>query len=298
MKPFTLTWDIGVADENKLLKEFLKEQNISKTALVDIKFRGGAIYLNRLPVTVRKILSKGDIVEIVFPQELPSDGLAAEAIPLNIIYEDEYVLVVDKPPHMPTIPSREHSVGSLANALLHYYQQNGIETTIHIVTRLDRDTSGLVLVAKHRYIHHLLSIQQKNHEINRKYAAIVNGLIEKGQGTIHAPIGRKPDSIIEREVHPNGQNAVTHFQVLSAMDSFTFVSLRLETGRTHQIRVHMAYLGHPLVGDDLYGGSRELIDRQALHSCELEFLHPILKKKLAFKSELPSDMRAVLNSFG
>ncbi len=205
-----------------------------------------------------------------------SADMAAEPIPLSIVYEDDYVIVLDKPPHMSTIPSREHPNGTIANALLFHYEKQQLQTTVHIVTRLDRDTSGLVLVAKHRHVHHLLSEQQKQGKVKRRYEAVCHGYVTPLVRTIDAPIGRKGDSIIERQVRPDGQRAVTHYEVLQQKNEMTHVSIRLETGRTHQIRVHFSHIGHPLVGDDLYGGSRARIDRQALHSCELTFFIRLL----------------------
>jgi 23S rRNA pseudouridine1911/1915/1917 synthase len=295
VKPFKLDWLISKQDSDKLIREFLKEKEVSKTALTDIKFNGGQINVNKIPATVRYKLKEGDFLELVFPPETPSEGILREDIPLSVVFEDDYLLVINKPPFMSTIPSREHPTGSLANALLYYYDKHGIASTVHIVNRLDRDTSGLLIVAKHRYTHHLFSKQQKVAGINRRYEAIVHGIVELDNGTIDAPIGRKETSIIEREVRSDGQAAVTHFEVIDRYKEFSRVSLRLETGRTHQIRVHMSHLGHPLLGDDLYGGVRTLIARQALHSCELTFVHPITNEQKTFKSPLPEDMSRVLD---
>jgi 23S rRNA pseudouridine1911/1915/1917 synthase len=220
--------------------------------------------------------------------------MVPQPLPLSIVYEDDYLLVVNKPPFMSTIPSREHPTGTLANALLYYYDQQQLPTTIHVVTRLDRDTSGLLLVAKHRHVHHLLSELQKRGQIKRRYEAVCHGQLSQDKGTIDAPIGRKSDSIIEREVREDGQRAVTHFQVIKRMQHYTHVSLQLETGRTHQIRVHMSHIGHPLVGDELYGGSREKLSRQALHSKELSFFHPFVQKEYCFQSDLPEDMKRLI----
>jgi 23S rRNA pseudouridine1911/1915/1917 synthase len=291
---FTLTWTITEKEEGKLVREFLKEKGISKTALTDIKFHGGAIFVDEQPVTVRHRLCYGETLRVLFPPESPSEGMMPEAIPLDIVYEDEYVLVVNKPPFMATIPSREHPGGTLANALLYHYQKQQLESTIHVVTRLDRDTSGLVLVAKHRHIHHLLSTLQQQGKVTRRYEAICHGCLAEDKGTIDAPIARKSDSIIAREVRNDGQRAVTHFRVLQRLREYTYVSLQLETGRTHQIRVHLAHIGHPLAGDELYGGRREAISRQALHSKELSFFHPIKRQIYTFSCPLPDDMKQLM----
>ncbi|WP_057912416.1 RluA family pseudouridine synthase [Peribacillus muralis] len=291
---FSLTWSVFEEDSGSLLREFLSKCDISKRALTDIKFKGGYILVNGDIVTVRERIEAGDVVTIIFPPEQASEGLLPEPIPLEVKYEDEFVLVVDKPPFMNTIPSREHPNGSLANGLAGYYKKTGIHATIHIVTRLDRDTSGLVLIAKHRHIHHLLSEQQKSGQVKRRYQAIAQGRVEGPYGEVTAPIGRKSTSIIEREVRSDGRYARTLFEVLTHTESHTFLKLELQTGRTHQIRVHMAHIGHPLAGDDLYGGSRMEIGRQALHCFELKFLHPITKKIMLFQEELPADMKNLL----
>ncbi|WP_059173038.1 RluA family pseudouridine synthase [Bacillus sp. FJAT-27445] len=292
---FTLQWKIGHADSGKMMREFLKEKEISSTALTDIKFKGGSILANGREVTVRYLLSEGDVATVSFPVEEPSPGVRGENIPLEIVYEDEYILVINKPPAMNTIPSREHPFGSLANGLVGYYETIGLAATSHIVTRLDRDTSGLVLVAKHRHVHHLLSKQQKAGGVRREYEAFAEGEFLERSGKIEQPIGRKADSIIEREVRSDGQYACTHYLVTGIHEGrFTRVRLRLETGRTHQIRVHLAFIGHPLLGDDLYGGSITQITRQALHCREISFYHPMRDSQLTFKAPLPSDMAALL----
>jgi 23S rRNA pseudouridine1911/1915/1917 synthase len=293
---FQLSWSINEKDEGKLIKDFLKEQAISRTALTDIKFKGGSILVNEKEVNVRYKLKLEDELVLYFPPEIPSEGVSGESIPLDIIYEDDYLLVVNKPPAMNTIPSREHPAGSLANALVGYYDTIGITATSHIVTRLDRNTSGLVLIAKHRHVHHLFSEAQKRGQVKRTYEAFASGILSDDQGRIEEPIGRKDDSIIEREVRADGQYACTNFRVFDRYEGFTHLELQLETGRTHQIRVHMAFWGHPLLGDDLYGGETTLISRQALHCRRLRFFHPFLLDEMEFSCELPKDMKRLINS--
>jgi 23S rRNA pseudouridine1911/1915/1917 synthase len=293
---FQMKWIISESDAGKLLREFLKKEEISRTALTDIKFKGGSIRVNGEEVNVRYMLSYGEEVTVTFPMESPSEGLKGEEIPLMILYEDEFLLVVNKPAGMNTIPSREHPVGSLANALIGYYQHNGLQTTSHIVTRLDRDTSGIVLVAKHRHIHHLFSMMQRSGQVKRTYEAFAEGNVLLDSGTIKAPIGRKDDSIIEREVREDGQYACTHYQVLERHQAFTYLELTLETGRTHQIRVHMSYLKHPLLGDDLYGGDLSIITRQALHCKKIKFIHPFSGEEMIFTAPLPRDMSEILEA--
>ncbi|WP_088012064.1 RluA family pseudouridine synthase [Gottfriedia acidiceleris] len=293
MKQFSLSWEVKKEHNGILLREFLKLKELSKRALTDIKFQGGKITVNGEEKTVRTILKELDVVQIYFPIEKPSEDLIAEDIPFEIVYEDEAVLVINKPSGIPSIPSREHPSGTLANGLLFYYQSIGLQSTIHIVTRLDKDTSGLMLVAKNRYIHYLFSKNELK-DVQRKYLAIVHGQMNDTKGVIRAKIARKSDSIIERIVSEEGQEAITHYQVLLANRDYLVVELELETGRTHQIRVHMSSIGHPLIGDDLYGGNTDFLQRQALHSYKLSFIHPIDHTEKNFEIALPADLKGLL----
>jgi 23S rRNA pseudouridine1911/1915/1917 synthase len=294
-KAHSLQWTIPSNYEGRLLREFLVDQKVSKRTLTSVKFEGGKICVNKSEVNVRHLLKKDDIVELVFPPETGSDKLIPENMPLNIVYEDGDVLVVDKPPGLNTIPSKEHMTGSLANGIAGYYKRISLASAVHIVTRLDRDTSGLVLIAKHRHIHHLFSLQQKGREVSRTYEALAEGEMKSTQGVIEKPIGRKETSIIEREIRQDGQYACTAYLVLGQFSQAVHLSLHPETGRTHQIRVHMSSIGHPLLGDDLYGGHMGLIKRQALHCRTLSFFHPMTKEWMEFNCPLASDMKDVLN---
>lgn len=290
MEQFYLSWEVNKEHQGMLLREFLKLKELSKRALTDIKFQGGKITVNGDEKTVRTVLNESDRVQVFFPIEKPSEDLVAEDIPFEIIYEDDAVLIVNKPFGIPSIPSREHPKGTLANGLLHYYQSIGLPSTIHIVTRLDKDTSGLMLVAKNRYIHYLFSKNELKN-VERKYLAIVHGRMNECEGVIRAKIGRKNNSIIERVISEDGQEAITHFKVLKSFEDYSIVELVLETGRTHQIRVHMSSIGHPLIGDDLYGGQTNTLKRQALHSYQLSFTHPIDQSIKKFETGFPDDLK-------
>lgn len=292
MDRFHLHFLISNEYHGVMLKDYLKEIiHISKRALTDIKHNGGDLLVNGSSVTVRYMLKSDDELVIYFPPEVRGHGLAPEDIPLDIKYEDNHIVVINKPPNMAVIPSKIHHTNTLSHALIHHYDINNIPSTIHIVNRLDRNTSGLILVAKHRYSHFVLSTQQKSGNISRTYQAIVHGIINEDQVTINQPIGRNPDSIIQREVRQDGQHAITHFEVLDRFsDNYTYIKLQLETGRTHQIRVHMSAIGHSLIGDDLYGGSKEIFHRQALHSASISFHHPFTNQYMSFESGLPTDM--------
>ncbi|MEK4698649.1 RluA family pseudouridine synthase [Solibacillus sp. FSL R7-0668] len=281
--------------QGQLLREAIANWGISKRALTAIKFDGGALYVNGKEQNVRHPLAIGDEVTIVFPLEQVSDGLIPQQGELDIVYEDEALLIVNKPAFMSSIPSREHPDGSVANLVYGYFHQQQLASTVHIVTRLDRDTSGLMVIAKHRHIHHLMSEQQKKGLVHREYEAVVERVIVEDKQSIIAPIGRKDTSIIEREVREDGQYAHTDVTVLARKTNVTHIRLKLHTGRTHQIRVHMSAIGHPLVGDELYGGSRTQLNRQALHCCYVSFEHPLTKQSLHFDSALPRDITEILD---
>lgn len=288
-----------VKEQNMLLREFLQQKSISKRTLTATKFEGGRLLVNGVEQNVRHSLSLGDEVTIIFPSEQPSEGLYLENGELTILYEDEAILIVDKPAGQGTIPSRDQPVGTIANSVAGKFARENIPATVHIVTRLDRDTSGLICIAKNRHIHHLLSEQMKTTGFYRKYVSFVEGHIDATLFSIEEPIGRKDGSIIERTVRNDGQYARTDVEVIERFTTgsvnYTYVELVLHTGRTHQIRVHMKWAGHPLIGDDLYGGTHELLGRQALHCSTLCFVHPLTGNRIEFNSPIPNDMVELIN---
>ncbi|MGJ9382506.1 RluA family pseudouridine synthase [Salipaludibacillus sp. CF4.18] len=284
-----LSWKIAEELEGMTLKEFLRNsQGISRKMLADVKFSGGQIVVNNKIETVRYVLKAEDNVLIILPAEQVSKNIVPVKIPLSIIFEDDHIMIVDKPASLVTIPTRDNTEPSLAGAVLHYYQEIGWKSTFHPLNRLDRDTSGLLLIAKHRLAQGLFR-KQKETPVSRTYLAIVNKSMRWRFGTIIAPIARKESSIIEREVNEKGKYARTHYECLATDKDSTLVKVKLDTGRTHQIRVHMAWLGHPLEGDTLYGGTKEKMSRHALHSSELSFKHPVTQEKMIFKAKLPLD---------
>ncbi|MED3647309.1 RluA family pseudouridine synthase [Halalkalibacterium halodurans] len=288
-------WTVDEQWDGELLRTFLREgKHVSKRSLAAIKFKGGTILLNGEEVTVRETVHVNDQVTLELPHEYPSPSMIAEPVPFDVIYENDHYLVVNKPAGVPTIPSRDHPQGTLANGLLNYFQRQKMAATFHAVNRLDKDTSGLLIVAKHQLAHDQLSKQQRQGNIKRTYMAIVQGEIEQQEGTITAPIARKEESLITREVREDGQLAITHFKVIDRLNQGTIVQVQLETGRTHQIRVHFSYLGYPLFGDDLYGGERKGIERQALHSTELTIHCPFTEVEQTFTEGLPPDMKELI----
>ncbi|QHS21701.1 RluA family pseudouridine synthase [Virgibacillus sp. MSP4-1] len=290
-----MKWTIEHKHEGMLVRDYLTSvRAFSRRMIKTVKFSDG-IKVNGCSVTVRYNLRKGDLLEISFPEEQENSRLEPMEIPLNIVYEDQDVLVLDKQTGIPVMPSPHSNAGSIANGLVAHYQKQGEHYTAHIVTRLDRHTSGLMLVAKHRFSHSQLSFQQQQGNVKRAYTAIVQGFMENKKGEIHAPIGRKEGSIIEREVRSDGQEAITLYEVESEYDpGFSCVNVSLQTGRTHQIRVHFSWRGHPLLGDDLYGGPVNRINRQALHCHKLTFYQPFKQEWLHFTSGYPDDMKQLI----
>ncbi|WP_368654575.1 RluA family pseudouridine synthase [Ornithinibacillus sp. 4-3] len=282
---------IEAAYDGMMLRDYLqKELHFSRRIIKGLTSTPGNIWINNEPQTVRYTLCVGDRLFIQFPPEERGSVLQPEPIPLTMIYEDDDLMIIDKPAGMATLPSSVHRSGTLANGILAYYDKKHLPFTVHIVTRLDRDTSGIVLIAKHQYSHSLLAKALKEGNVMRKYFAGVEGKLLPKQGTINAPIGRDTRSIIKRLVTEEGKTAISHYQVKQEMGSYSLVEIKLETGRTHQIRVHFSYIGHPLAGDDLYGGTRIDIARQALHCSEISFEHPISKKIMHFRSSNPEDI--------
>ena len=281
-----------VVKNEQVLREFLLENNISRKTLTRIKFdNDGSIKVNSKEENVRYILKEGDIVEITLPSENYSDFVRFIDKPIDIVYEDAYFLIVNKEINLPSIPSRNVEDESLLERVNYYFREKNINSIPHIVTRLDKNTSGLVLIAKHRHIHALFS----NMEIDKYYSALINGKIEQ-HGIIEAPICRVSSSIIEREVGEGGEYAKTEYRLEkhNLKNNVSIVKLKLYTGRTHQIRVHMKYLGYPLLGDELYGGDVSLISRQALHCSNLAFIHPISGEKVNICTNLPDDMSNII----
>lgn len=278
------------ANITTVLKQHFK---ISTNLIKDLKKYKEGIQVNGEHKRVVDLVAKGDILKITI-RDTVSENIVPTDIPLDIVYEDEDVLVINKLPNMPTHPSMGNYENSLANGVMYYYKSKGEERVFRAVNRLDKDTSGLMAVAKNSYIHARLGEEIQKKELKRKYMCIVCGDVER-DGTVDAPIRRADGSVINRIVAPDGQRAVTHYRVVKRYGEYTLLEMELETGRTHQIRVHMAYIGHPLVGDWLYGmEDHNIAKRQMLHSCYLCFTHPITGQIMEFKDEMAEDMRAFI----
>ncbi len=272
-------------------EQYLRRRGFSYQNLTQLKKMPESILINGVWSYMRTPLHSGDILTVHIRETESSPNIPPVELPLDIVYEDEDIVVVNKPAGMPVHPSLNNYRNSLANALMYYYQQQGKPFIFRCTNRLDRDTSGLTVIAKHMVSSSILSSMTARHEIEREYLAVVRGSVVPSSGTIDAPIGRTGSSLIERKIDfEHGERAVTHYHVVKEENGHSLVSLILETGRTHQIRVHMKYIGFPLVGDYLYNPDMEYIQRQALHSCRLSFRHPITGKHMEFTADLPEDM--------
>lgn len=290
--------DVMTAGRPSTCGEFLRSRGFSRHLLTYLRHHDSTLFLNQEPVFTNHSLKKGDELTAVFTDEVPSVSIVPNPMDLNIVFEDEDILVVNKPPFLPIQPSIGHYEHTLGNAVVAYYDAQGIPFVYRCVNRLDRNTSGLVVIAKNMASSAILYDEMKSRRIHRTYLTVVHGQISKA-GTIDAPIKRRTASLIERCVDlEDGQRAVTHYSPVSYQPSndTTALTVNLETGRTHQIRVHMAYIGHPVVGDSLYGDRQsDYITRQALHSLKLEFMHPITRETLHFEAPLPDDIRSLLS---
>ena len=278
------------ADETCPAKAYLmRTRGISSGLWKRIK-HSGTFAVNGVPaIAARTMLRAGDIVSY----ELPIvSSVTPEQLPLSIVYEDNDLLVIDKPAGQLVHPTTKEAHGTVANAVLGLYTARGISLDFHPCHRLDRNTSGLLLIAKRPEVQHQIA---RTHTLERTYLALIEGAITPTSGTIDAPIARALPSIILRHVAPDGKPARTHYETVWTNGEHTLLRLRLETGRTHQIRVHLAHLGYPLLGDDLYGGNTERIPRHALHSTRLTLSQPCTHEVLTITAPLPEDMTEIVH---
>lgn len=292
---------INVAEEyvgerlDKFLSEVLEDTSRSD---IQTRIKSGNVQVNANTVKPNYKLKVDDVIEISEREVVDSD-IVPEDLNLNIIYEDNDVAVVEKPRGMVVHPSAGHHTGTLVNGLMHQLDSlSGINGELRpgIVHRIDKDTSGLLMVAKHDVAHRDLVDQLVEKSVTRKYIALVHGVITHDKGTVDAPIGRNPKSRQDMAVVDDGKEAVTHFNVLERFEDYTLIECFLETGRTHQIRVHMQYIGFPLVGDPKYGRRKTMdTDGQLLHAALIGFIHPSTKEKIQFETPLPEMFSDILD---
>ena len=286
-----LEYRIDERAEEISVRSFLKRQGLSTHLWRRLKHQG-ILSINGETVG-RATLAKlrgGDILRCEIPE---STAIAPEEIPLDIRYEDENLLVVNKPAQMLVHPIAKEQHGTLANAVAYYYETKKEPCVFHPTHRLDRNTTGLVLIAKQPHIQSLLT-GKEGARFHRTYLAVVHGKLSRGEGTIESPIRRKPGSFIEQETHETGKPAITRYRVMAEAEEVSLVELQPVTGRTHQLRVHLAAVGHPILGDDLYGEPSLLIARQALHAYRLDLVHPVTHQPLTVEAPLPEDFISVL----
>lgn len=291
-----LSYQIDKDEHYDNVLHVLKEQFLLSDRLITKLKKANKIYLNSLPTYTKKSVTVGDTVSVLIDFEEDNSNIVASNIPLNIIYEDDYLLVINKPANIAIHPSILHFDNSLSNGVKFYFDKLGLKKKIRIVNRLDRNTSGIVVFAKNEYIQECLIKQMKTKELKKEYLAIAKGILESKSGTLNFPIARKEGSIIERTVSSDGDSAITHYDVVKEFNNLSLVHIVLETGRTHQIRVHFSYIGHPILGDTLYGSPSKLINRQALHSYKLTFIHPVTKKVVSLEAPLPNDIKNIINN--
>lgn len=295
-----LQWNVAAEDNKQRLDKYVTESiedDVSRSQ-IQLWIEQGNVTVNGRTVKANYKLSAGERVEVRVPQPESVD-IAAEDIPLEIVYEDADVIVVNKPRGMVVHPAVGHSSGTLVNALMfHCKDLSGINGELRpgIVHRIDKDTSGLLMAAKNDKAHTSLSSQLKDHSVSRIYNALVRGNIAHTHGTVEANLARDPhDRKMYTVVQAGGKHAITHFNVIERFGDYTLLELKLETGRTHQIRAHMKFIGHPLVGDPMYGRTGGLkMQGQALHAASLGFTHPTSGERLEFSAPVPADMEELL----
>lgn len=289
-----LHYKIGEQHHEKPIGIFLKEKEFSRAVLIELKKEKTGIIKNGMHAGVNERLELGDTLEICLTEQVKSENIVPSKCTLDILYEDEDILAVNKPYDTPVHPSINNYENTLANRVMYYAKQQNTSYPFRCINRLDRDTTGVTIIAKNLISAGVLSKRVKEQQLSKTYIAFVEG-ITKEEGSIDLPIGRMEGSIIKRKIdEKEGKQAITHYQRLQVLEVegkvISVIALQLETGRTHQIRVHMASIGHPLLGDFLYNESNRMMKRQALHVAECEFKHPINGEYIKITAPLPEDM--------
>lgn len=280
-----------VKNEDQSLEKFLFEQGIS-SRLFRRSYREKNILVNGVFKNKNEILNMGDIVSLVIEDEV--DNTLAQNIPLDIIYEDVDVLALNKQPYIVVHPTKSHQDNTISNGIAYYFQQMNLNRKIRLVNRLDMDTSGVLLVAKSSFAHQQMAVQFENNQVEKRYMAVVSGIVKKDKDIIDLPIGREKERSIKKVVSNEGKNALTRYKVIERYKDATLLDIELHTGRSHQIRVHLNHIGHPIIGDTLYYKPSEYINRQALHAYYLKLKQPRTKNELELKTNLPEDIKELI----
>ena len=295
MKSYT-TYPIAEEHQGLTVEGYLKQVLNYSGRKIQKLTRQTGIVLNKKTVYLQKKVKTGDILRVLTLEDL-SYGVEPEPGPVEILYEDGYLIVLNKPSGLLVHPAGQTSRGTLSNYLAHYYLQQGVIYTVRPLHRLDRETSGCVVFAKDSNTQALLDNFLKEGSLKRTYQAVVNGIVDPPAGTINAPIGPHPTKPNRRSVNPKGDPAITHYKTLQTLSGASLLELTLATGRTHQIRVNLSYLQHPIIGDRMYGKGSALISGQALHAFSLHFPHPVGQRKIAVKAPFPADFLRVLEHY-
>ncbi|MVX65228.1 RluA family pseudouridine synthase [Clostridium chromiireducens] len=280
------------------IREYLKVELGLSTRLIRSASLDKRIFVNGEVVKMNRVLNSGEVIKIDLAKD-ESQDIAPEKMDIDIVYEDEDILVVNKKPFMVVHPTKSYQSGTLANGVIYYFMESGQNCIVRLVSRLDMNTSGLIIIAKNQFSHGMLSKEMSENKVEKKYLALIHGIMKEKQGTIDLPI-YKPEGIengIRRVIDERGQRSITHYKVVEEYNESSLVECKLETGRTHQIRVHLSHLGHPIYGDTLYGyGDEEgdLIKRQALHAYGLDFKSPRSGEVLSLRANLPDDMNELI----
>lgn len=292
---------INAEQDGMLLRDFLKKYaKLSHRMTKRLKYSEGGITVNGEQVTVRRLLREGDCLALAAEDAEPTEKIRPVDLPIGILYEDEDVVVPTKPANMPTHPSHDHYDDTVANALCYRYAQRNIPFCFRPINRLDRDTSGLLLIARGQIAADRLNRAMREGRIRKHYLAILEGVPEPAEGEIETHLCRTAESIIVRRVcspEEGGDRALTRYRTLAVSDGYSLVEAQPVTGRTHQLRVHFAHIGHPIVGDDMYGHPHPDMPRQALHAHTLVFPHPADGRKIGACAPLPEDMLTFLRKY-
>lgn len=278
-------------NENLDLIDYLFSQDISSRLLRKL-YKNKRIYLNDKIYRKGSPAKLGDKIYLLLEDEKPD--ATPEEIDFEIIYQDDDLLIINKEPFMVVHPTKSHQSNTLSNGIAYYFNQNNIKKKIRFVNRLDMNTSGILIVAKNPFAHQQLALQFEENLVKKKYKTIVDGVVSKDRQVIDLPIGREEDKSIRKTVTKDGQSAITKYIVLNRLENMTLLDVEIPTGRSHQIRVHLSHLGHPILGDSLYGRESSLIDRQALHSYYIGLKHPRTKEAIEFFADLPKDMKNIV----
>lgn len=290
-----LTFEISYEDEGSKLRDFLKFKCNFSSRFCRVSAYGKNIFVNGNIVKLSYILRDKDIVKIKLNKE-ETQNIEPQEIPLDIVYEDQDLIVINKQPFIVVHPTKSHPNNTIANGLIYYFKEKGENCIVRLVNRLDMNTSGLLIVAKNQFSHMALQRDMNEETFKKQYLAIAHGRFKEKKGTIDLPILNNEDNGIRRSIDERGQRSITHYEVIEEYNDAQLVKLTLETGRTHQIRIHLSHMGCPIFGDILYGSEdADYIQRQALHAFKLQFPHPRDNRIIELESDLPTDMKILID---